>query len=76
MKDQNDTATREIIPQKIERRGGWREGSGRKKTAFYETKMFRADTRLSGIIETLKARLKNGAINEEDLKRFEELAAN
>jgi hypothetical protein len=55
-------------------RGGWR--GGYKPKANYTTKMFRADVRLSGIIETLKARLKSGAMNDEDLKRFEELAAN
>lgn len=75
MKDPKDNAAREIdAPQKkYVGRGGWRDG-GRPK-ASYETKMFRADVRLSGIIETLKAKLKSGAMNEEDLKVFEELAA-
>ena len=74
MKDANDTATREIIPQKIERRGGWREGAGRKKGEI-QTRVMRVDERLSGIIEKLKEKLRNGAINDEDLKTFEELVA-
>jgi len=75
MKDPEENATREMEAnhKKYVGRGGW-HGGGRPK-ANYETKMFRADVRLSGIIETLKTRLKNGAINEEDLKKFEELAA-
>jgi hypothetical protein len=76
MKDPEDNATREIDapPQKYVGRGGWR--GGYKPKANYTTKMFRADVRLSGIIETLKARLKSGAIDEDELKVFEELAAN
>lgn len=75
MKDLNDSRTRDLISVAESRkgRGGWRDG-GRPK-ANYQTKMFRADVRLSGIIETLKARLKSGAINDEDLKTFEELVA-
>jgi hypothetical protein len=75
MKDPNDTETREITPQKIERRGGWRVGGGRPK-ADYQTKAMRVDTRLLKLIETLKARLKSGAIDENELKIFEDLAAN
>ena len=75
MKDPEDNKTLELETneKKYIGRGGWRDG-GRPR-ANYETKMFRADTRLSGIIETLKAKLKSGAMNDEDLKVFEELAA-
>lgn len=73
MKDPNDNVTRDIIEKTKSGRGGWR-GGGRPK-ADYKTKMFRADERLSGIIETLKEKLKSGAINDEDLKTFEELVA-
>jgi hypothetical protein len=76
MKDLEDKSTIDLItPTPKKQWGGWREGGGRKKVD-YTTKMFRADVRLSGIIETLKARLKSGAITEEELKTFEELAAN
>lgn len=72
MKDPNDTATREIIPKKTSKRGGWREGGGRPRSP-HTTKLIRADLRLISIFETLKTKLKNGAISEEDLKAFEEL---
>ncbi|MEI6746849.1 MAG: hypothetical protein WCL34_12875 [Methylococcaceae bacterium] len=76
MKDPEDKSTIDLVtPTPKKQWGGWREGGGRKKVD-YTTKMFRADVRLSGIIEALKARLKSGAMNDEDLKRFEELAAN
>lgn len=73
MKDPKDNITRDIIEKAKSGRGGWR-GGGRPK-ASYKTKMFRADERLSGIIETLKEKLKSGAINDEDLKTFEQLVA-
>ena len=75
MKDPLDNVTREIYapPPKFIGRGGDR--GGRRPKANYQTKMFRADVRLSGIIETLKEKLKSGAINDEDLKTFEELVA-
>lgn len=73
MKDPKDNVTIDIITQTKSGRGGWR-GGGRPK-ANYKTKMFRADERLSGIIEKLKEKLRNGAINDEDLKTFEELVA-
>ncbi len=74
MKDQKDNVTRDIIDKPKNTHGGWR-GGGRPK-ANYETKMFRADVRLGGIIEALKERLKCGAMDEEELKIFEELAMN
>jgi hypothetical protein len=76
VKDLNDRRTRDLISVAENRkgRGGWRDG-GRPK-ANYQTKMFRADVRLSGIIETLKARLKSGTIDESELKTFEELVTN
>lgn len=76
MKDPLDNVTREIYappPPKFIGRGGDR--GGRRPRANYQTKMFRADVRLSGIIEALKEKLKSGAINDEDLKTFEELVA-
>lgn len=74
MKHPLDNLTREIYePPKFVGRGGDR--GGRRPKANYQTKMFRADVRLSGIIETLKEKLKSGAINDEDLKTFEELVA-
>ncbi len=67
MKDPNDTETREITPQKIERRGGWRVGGGRPK-ADYQTKAMRVDVRLIEMIETLKEKLRSGAIDENTIK--------
>ena len=72
MKDPNDTATREIMPKKTGGRGGWREGGGRPKSP-HTTKLIRADLRLISVFEALKIKLKSGAMNEEDLKAFEEL---
>jgi hypothetical protein len=66
--------TREL-PNLPKKHGGWRDGAGRKKVN-YETKAMRVDTRLLTLIETLKARLISGAIDEEELKTLEELAAN
>lgn len=74
MKHPLDNATRDIYEHpKFVGRGGDR--GGRRTKANYQTKMFRADVRLSGIIETLKEKLKSGAINDDDLKTFEELVA-
>ena len=75
MKDPEDQVTREIEipPRKFVGRGGWRDG-GRPK-ASYETKMFRADVRLSGIIERLKEKLKSGAIDEKKIETLTELVA-
>lgn len=74
MKDPEDKLTIDlIVPAQKKQRGGWRDG-GRPK-ANYQTKTMRVDTRLSRIVETLKERLKSGAMNDEDLKAFEELAA-
>jgi hypothetical protein len=74
MKDPEDKSTIDLVtPTPKKQWGGWREGGGRKKVD-YTTKMFRADVRLSGIIEALKARLKNGTMDEEELKIFEDLA--
>ncbi len=74
MKHPLDNATIDIYePPKFIGRGGDR--GGRRPKANYQTKMFRADVRLSGIIEALKEKLKSGAINDEDLKTFEELVA-
>ena len=72
MKPAKDT-TREL-PNLPKKRGGWREGGGRPK-ANYETKAIRIDVRLIAIVETLREKLKSGAINDEDLKTFEELVA-
>ncbi|MEI6747177.1 MAG: hypothetical protein WCL34_14535 [Methylococcaceae bacterium] len=66
--------TREL-PNLPKKHGGWRDGAGRKKVN-YETKAIRVDTRLLGILAALRNKLKSGAMNDEDLKRFEELAAN
>lgn len=55
--------------------GGWREGAGRKKSST-QTKIIRIDVRLLGIIEALKEKLKNGAMNDAELRTFEELATN
>lgn len=71
MKDANDTATREIIPQKIERRGGWREGAGRKKGEI-QTRVMRVDERLIGIMETLREKLRSGAIDEKTIEKLTE----
>ena len=73
MKTQDTTRELPDLPKK---RGGARIGAGRKKqinTAV--TRSTRIDVRLTGILTILRDRLKSGAINDEDLKRFEELAA-
>ncbi len=69
MKDTSDTATREIIPQKVERRGGWREGAGRKKGEI-QTKVMRVDERLVGIMETLREKLRSGDIDEKMIEKL------
>ena len=75
MKDLNDSRTRDLISVAENRkgRGGWRDG-GRPK-ANYQTKMFRADVRLSGIIEVLKEKLKSGAIDEKTIETLTELVS-
>ena len=73
MKDPKDNATIDIITKTKSGRGGWR-GGGRPK-ANYKTKMFRADERLSGIIEVLKEKLKSGAIDEKKFEILTELVA-
>jgi hypothetical protein len=76
MKHPLDNATIDIYaPQKPKFVGRGGDRGGRRPKANYQTKMFRADVRLSGIIEELKEKLKSGAINDEDLKTFEELVA-
>ncbi len=69
------TDTTRELPNLPKKHGGWREGAGRKKTVTYETKMFRADVRLSGIIEVLKEKLKSGAIDEKKIEELTELVA-
>jgi hypothetical protein len=69
------TDTTRELPNLPKQRGGRREGAGRKKEA-HETKSLRIDTRLFGILIALKNRLKDGTINDEELKKIEELAAN
>jgi hypothetical protein len=69
------TDTTRELPNLPRPHGGWREGSGRKK-GDTQTKTIRVDVRLLGIMEALKTRLRNGAMNESDLKTFEDLAAN
>jgi hypothetical protein len=73
MKDTKDKQTIEIF--KKDNRGGARAGAGRPSTG-YKTKTFRADIRMTKLIETIKSKLMSGAMDDEDLKRFEELAAN
>lgn len=74
MKDPEDKLTIDLIESKPKNtHGGWR-GGGRPKVD-YQTTTMRVDTRLKAIIENLKERLKSGAMNDEDLKAFEELAA-
>ena len=76
MKHPLDNATIDIYtPPKPKFIGRGGDRGGRRPKANYQTKMFRADVRLSGIIETLKEKLKSGAINDDDLKTFEELVA-
>lgn len=75
MNTANAKDTTRELPNLPKKHGGWRDGAGRKKVN-YETKAMRVDTRLLKLIETLKARLISGAISEEELKVFEELAAN
>jgi hypothetical protein len=75
MKDPEDKQTIEIFKPKG-KRGGARIGAGRPLSTGYKTKTFRADIRMAGLIETIKSKLASGAMNDEDLKRFEELAAN
>jgi len=62
------------MPQKF-KHGGARPNSGR-PAAPYQTTTMRVDVRMKGLIEAIKRKLISGAINDEDLKRFEELAAN
>jgi hypothetical protein len=73
MRDLQDNQTRDLMPQKF-KHGGARPNSGR-PAAPYKTKTLRVDTRLLKLIETLKTRLINGAIDEDELKVFEDLAA-
>jgi hypothetical protein len=74
MKDPQDNVTLEIYaPPKFVGRGGDR--GGRRPKANYTTKMFRADVRLSGIIEVLKEKLKSGAIDEKTIETLTELVA-
>jgi len=74
MKHPLDNATIDIYePPKFIGRGGDR--GGRRPKANYQTKMFRADVRLSGIIETLKEKLKSGAIDEKTIETLTELVA-
>jgi len=74
MKDLQDHQTRDLMPPK-NKWGGVRPNSGR-PPAPYKTKTLRVDTRLLKLIETLKTRLISGAIDEDELKIFEDLAAN
>jgi hypothetical protein len=76
MKDPEDKKTLEIDanPKKYVGRGGWRDG-GRPK-ADYQTITMRVDTRLKKVVAALRERLKSGVMDEEELKVFEELAAN
>ena len=73
MRDLQDNQTRDLLPPK-NKWGGARPNSGR-PAAPYQTKTLRVDTRLLKLIETLKTRLNSGAIDEEELKVFEDLAA-
>ena len=77
MKDPLDNVTREIYapppPPKFIGRGGDR--GGRRPKANYQTKMFRADVRLSGIIEVLKEKLKSGTIDEKTIETLTELVS-
>ena len=73
MKDLNDNQTQDLMPPP-KKWGGARPNSGR-PAAPYQTKTLRVDTRMLKLIETLKAKLVSGAIDEEDLKTFEELVA-
>lgn len=74
MRDLSDNHTRDLVAKKF-KHGGARPNSGRPASP-YQTKTLRVDTRLLKLIETLKTRLQNGAIDENELKVFEELAAN
>ena len=72
MKQAKDT-TREL-PNLPKKRGGWREGGGRPK-ASYETKAMRVDVRLIEMIETLKEKLRSGAIDETTIKTLTDSVA-
>lgn len=71
MKNQENDVTRAI--EEYVGRGGWRNG-GRPK-ANYQTTTMRVDIRLKDLIETLKTGLKSGRMSAENLKIFEDLAA-
>ena len=74
MKHPLDNATIDIYERpKFVGRGGDR--GGRRPKANYQTKMFRADVRLSGIIETLKEKLKSGEIDEKKIEILTKLDA-
>ncbi len=72
MKTANDT-TREL-PNLPKPRGGWREGAGRKK-GDWDTKTMRVDTRLVEMVETLKEKLRSGAIDETTIKSLTDSVA-
>ena len=65
--------TREL-PNLPKKRGGWRVGGGRPK-ADYETKAMRVDVRLIEMIETLKEKLRSGAIDEKTIEMLTNLVA-
>ena len=65
--------TREL-PNLPKPRGGWREGAGRKK-GDWDTKTMRVDTRLVEMVETLKEKLRSGAIDETTIKSLTDSVA-
>ena len=64
--------TTRTLPTLPKTRGGWREGAGRKKVD-YETKAMRVDVRLIAMVETLKEKLRSGAIDEKTIETLIEL---
>jgi hypothetical protein len=74
MKMKKDTTL--DLPNLPKTRGGTRIGAGRKKNTSIVTRSTRIDVRLTGILIALRERLKNGTIDENELKEFEALASN
>jgi hypothetical protein len=62
----------EVPNMTVKKRGGAREGAGRKPSGF-QFKTVKADTRLLKIIEALKEELKANKLNESDLDALIEM---
>ena len=72
MKAQKTYKQIEVPNMTVKKRGGAREGAGRKPSGF-QYKTVKTDTRLLKIIEALKEELKANKLNESDLDALIEM---